>query len=867
VAVSRNQACPCGSGKRHKHCCGATAGPAGAGASTGTGPFGAHTDAMHAALSHLAAGRYELADALFRGVLAQAPELPDALHMLAVACLHQGQPLEASSLVRRAGELTGWTLPGIHRNFRLALGARLAQGSAGRLARRRLQYREWLAQRAGPQRRPAPLVSAIVPVYNHADFIAIALDSIYGQTYPNIEIVVIDDGSTDGSPEIVREKLRTCPFPHTFLCRENRGAPATLNEAVRSSSGSYFNPLNSDDLWVPTRIEELVATVAAGGFEWGYSSVSFIDARGRPLAEDDDPLVQKFLDWADDRSPLDAAGPSLLDFNGTVTTGNLFCARRLFDLVGGFRDFRYNHDWDFCLGALWQAEPLRVPAALYRYRIHSTNTIRESSERAGAEAEIVKDEYHTKALRERPVNPFAPSRASLGPDYIAKQLAEGGESAFTSLKLIAIADELDTLDRTAAEAAVPTAAWAPSSRGTDGRIFVCTGILQLATALAAAESAGGVRDDHLVILNGQVNADPKLRNQAADLLAATAGSLHGFKTITQVDAPTQARWSDSCAAHGARSVLAEVRGRIGVDSAQEIYLPHNSSFGYQVLMNAYAAARRVSFGDGIGYRYPMRYYEQYMLAPRGAAALQRAADGAPGGAADNAPAGPGLPWLEFDQQFVLIPDVYGEDDPATTRLVSPAILRRHIERLGTLIEGSCIARLRHSVGTRPVILLLTSMLAEQQKISVEHEVAAYLDFLETIGAASDTHVLVKPHPRSGAAKNRRLEVALGRRYAAVTLLSDPVLHAFPVESFYSRLAADVFGDRQGADLMIATVSTTCLSLARLFGVATHVGFGEKVVSRWFPPEQQSARVEHEHRLARVLAGLAHPIPDAGRFER
>ena len=455
MAVHRNQACPCGSGKRYKHCCGAAASPAGAVASTGTGPFGAHTDAMHLALSQLSAGRYELAGSLFRSVLAQSPDIPDALHMLGVACLHQGQLLEASSLMRRAGELTGWKLPGIHRNYRLALGARLAQGSAGRRARRHRQYREWLAQKAGLQRPSAPLVSVIVPVYNHADFIAIALDSIYGQTYPNIEMVVIDDGSTDGSPAIVREKLRSCPFPHTFLARENRGAPATLNEAVRSSRGSFFNPLNSDDLWVPTRIEELVATVAAGGFEWGYTGVSFIDARGRPLTADDDPLVRQFENWAVNRSPLDAAGPPLLDFNGTITTGNLFCARSLFDLLGGFRDFRYNHDWDFCLRALWQAEPLRVPAALYRYRIHSTNTIRRVDRaREGRGRNRERRVPHEGAPR-APGQSVRAFPGQSGPGLHRGPARGGWRGAFTSLELIAIGDELDALDRASSEAAVP----------------------------------------------------------------------------------------------------------------------------------------------------------------------------------------------------------------------------------------------------------------------------------------------------------------------------------------------------------------------------------------------------------------------------
>jgi alpha-1,3-rhamnosyltransferase len=94
-------------------------------------------------------------------------------------------------------------------------------------------------------------VSVVVPSYNHGEFVGQTLRSIFKQTSPPGELIVIDDGSTDDSPQILAEVLNECPFPCELLIRENRGLCRTLNEALDRSKGKYFAYLGSDDLWFP----------------------------------------------------------------------------------------------------------------------------------------------------------------------------------------------------------------------------------------------------------------------------------------------------------------------------------------------------------------------------------------------------------------------------------------------------------------------------------------------------------------------------------------------------------------------------------------------------------------------------------------
>lgn len=104
-------------------------------------------------------------------------------------------------------------------------------------------------------------VFVVVPSYNHAPFIEPCLRSVIGQTYRSLELLVIDDGSTDDSPQIVERVLQDCPFKCELEVRPNRGLSATLNEGLKRSREKYFAYLGSDDLWFPSFIETRIAAL------------------------------------------------------------------------------------------------------------------------------------------------------------------------------------------------------------------------------------------------------------------------------------------------------------------------------------------------------------------------------------------------------------------------------------------------------------------------------------------------------------------------------------------------------------------------------------------------------------------------------
>ena len=109
--------------------------------------------------------------------------------------------------------------------------------------------------------REEPLVSVITSVYNHQDYIGECIDSIANQTYPNIEIIVVDDGSSDNTYEVIKQTLKKHPdrFISVFTeSQQNMGKALTLNKLIKKASGKYIYPVDSDDVAKPTAIQKEV---------------------------------------------------------------------------------------------------------------------------------------------------------------------------------------------------------------------------------------------------------------------------------------------------------------------------------------------------------------------------------------------------------------------------------------------------------------------------------------------------------------------------------------------------------------------------------------------------------------------------------
>jgi len=129
-----------------------------------------------------------------------------------------------------------------------------------------------------------PLVSVIIPAFNAEAFIGRTLDSVLAQTYAALEIIVVDDGSTDATAEIARsfaqkdERVR-------LLQQPNGGVASARNLGIRSSKGTFIAPIDADDIWYPSNIEKQVQCMQQGGPRVGlvYSWSIDIDEADCPL--------------------------------------------------------------------------------------------------------------------------------------------------------------------------------------------------------------------------------------------------------------------------------------------------------------------------------------------------------------------------------------------------------------------------------------------------------------------------------------------------------------------------------------------------------------------------------------------------------
>ena len=124
-----------------------------------------------------------------------------------------------------------------------------------------------------------PLVSVLMASFNHVKYVVDAINSVVNQTYKNIELIVIDDGSTDGTAEKVANLAKLHGF--TFLQQENIGYQRTLMKLNALATGKYISPFASDDLYEPTKIEKLVHFLETNPqYAAVHSKICIIDSDG-----------------------------------------------------------------------------------------------------------------------------------------------------------------------------------------------------------------------------------------------------------------------------------------------------------------------------------------------------------------------------------------------------------------------------------------------------------------------------------------------------------------------------------------------------------------------------------------------------------
>lgn len=212
-----------------------------------------------------------------------------------------------------------------------------------------------------------PLVSVCIASYNHAEYVGLAIESILAQTYKNYEIIVVDDGSSDNSLEILNsyaQKFSERVQVFTHENRENRGISITTNLAIEKSKGKYIALIGSDDIWeknkLSLQIEVLEQNPRVGVV---YSKAKTIDSRGKVIGA---IVGENFKKNRDQLAQIMAK-----DF---IPAPTAVFRRECFDRLGGFDENLVCSDWEMWLRILAHWEMAFVDEPLVLYRVHRRNT-------------------------------------------------------------------------------------------------------------------------------------------------------------------------------------------------------------------------------------------------------------------------------------------------------------------------------------------------------------------------------------------------------------------------------------------------------------------------------------------------------------
>lgn len=240
-------------------------------------------------------------------------------------------------------------------------------------------------------------VTVVVPSYNHAAYVEACLRSIFAQTHRPAKLLVVDDGSKDGSPAIIEATLKDAPFPAELVVQKNRGLCATLNHALSFARTPLFAYLGSDDTWEPERLAlgaQALAASPSAVLAYGHAYV--IDARGERTGST--------TDWGHYR-----AGSIFWDLmrGESIPLSPTPLHRRALLERFGWEERSRLEDYELYLKLAWHGPFAFVPQHLGSWRSHGANTSRQLDMMLGAILAA-----HGRLAAELPLDPRELARAS-----------------------------------------------------------------------------------------------------------------------------------------------------------------------------------------------------------------------------------------------------------------------------------------------------------------------------------------------------------------------------------------------------------------------------------------------------------------------
>lgn len=221
----------------------------------------------------------------------------------------------------------------------------------------------------------APLVSVLIPCFNHERYVKLALDSVAASTYQPLELVLIDDASRDGSFDVVNAWVgaNASRFARVVIEKHelNRGISATLNELVQRATGDFITFLASDDLLVPDGIAKQVAYARIKNAEYVFADAALIDEHGASIAE------SALTYYGRSRNALGRRTWLILDvlLNWEMPWTRIFVRADLLRRLGMFDESLRFEDRDFVVRVLIAGSFTFIADPVYIYRMRVGNRL------------------------------------------------------------------------------------------------------------------------------------------------------------------------------------------------------------------------------------------------------------------------------------------------------------------------------------------------------------------------------------------------------------------------------------------------------------------------------------------------------------
>lgn len=201
-------------------------------------------------------------------------------------------------------------------------------------------------------------VSTIIPTYNCEQYIRETIESALSQTYKDMEFIVVDDGSTDRTEEIIKSFSPKLKYIHY---NENQGPSAARNRGIKEAQGEYVAFLDHDDIWMPTKIEEQIKLFENNkDLALAYSNFCYVDHRNVEMGALFDTV-----------KPQRGFVFEKLILDNFVPTTSVIAKKKILEEVGGFNErFMISHDFDLYLRIAERYQIDFIDSPLVKHRIY-----------------------------------------------------------------------------------------------------------------------------------------------------------------------------------------------------------------------------------------------------------------------------------------------------------------------------------------------------------------------------------------------------------------------------------------------------------------------------------------------------------------